>query len=334
MPVSSAVRWYRSRGAIWTQAGLSAAAGVLIGGLAIAQGVIVRSDRTEIIFGLAVLLAACGLVILALRSGIGAGADYLVVRGQMGRQRLIPWPDVAGFELARPPTWNGGRAVIVVCRDGRRLYTAGCAFDPWTKKARTTAGLQMVRVLEAERQARMPTATGSPDVPSPVAEPSSIGARRGQVMNRAVRKTGAWVLWAALIFWGGFVAVSGAVGLGPALSASHGGGTKGYFVAQAESCGRNCSWQGEFRLPDGVVTRRGVTFYGDSSSLRAGSIVPALDTGGSAGVFPRKDSLQWIRPVIELVVGCVFLLLNVLFLGRLWLRRRRHRGIPGLAVSE
>src|SRR6266567_4975646 len=42
------------------------------------------------------------------------------------------------------------------------------------------------------------------------------------------------------------------VSIGPALSAAQGHGTRGFFVAQTESCGRHgCTWTGKFRLPDG-----------------------------------------------------------------------------------
>jgi len=81
--------------------------------------------------------------------------------------------------------------------------------------------------------------------------------------------------------------VYASIDIGPAVSAARGHGTRGFFVARTERCGRNgCSWSGLFRLPGGQVTRRGVNFFGSESGMHAGSVVPALDTGDVSGVFP------------------------------------------------
>jgi hypothetical protein len=91
------------------------------------------------------------------------------------------------------------------------------------------------------------------------------------------------------------------VSIGPAVSAAEGHGTRGYFVAHSESCGRHgCSWSGLFRLPGGQVSRRDVTFNGSYPGMHIGSVVPALDSGDFSNVFPRHGSNSWL---FELAAG-------------------------------
>ena len=120
------------------------------------------------------------------------------------------------------------------------------------------------------------------------------------------------------------------VSIGPALSAAQGHGTRGYFVAQAESCGRHgCTWSGKFRLPDGQVTRGGVNFDGGYSGMHVGSVVPALDTGAFSGVFPRHGSDDWLTDLAAGVFG-------IGIIGRtIWAWAKRRRGaFGGPAGSE
>jgi hypothetical protein len=108
--------------------------------------------------------------------------------------------------------------------------------------------------------------------------------------------------------------------IGPAISAAQGHGTRGYFVAQTENCGRHsCTWRGQFRLPDGQVTRGGVSFDGSYPSMHAGSMVPALDTGDFSNVFPRHGSVSWL---VDLAAG-VF---GIALIGQVtwaWAKRRQ-----------
>ena len=120
--------------------------------------------------------------------------------------------------------------------------------------------------------------------------------------------------------------------IGPALSAAQGHGTRGYFVAQTQSCDRHdCTWSGEFMLQGGQVTRHGVTFDGSYPGMRAGSVVPALDTGDFSGVFPRHGSASWFG---DLVAG----LLGIGLIGQvIWAWARRRRGVfrvPGSSACR
>lgn len=101
--------------------------------------------------------------------------------------------------------------------------------------------------------------------------------------------------------------VVGAVRMGPVISAAEGHGTRGYFVAQYQTCTRNsCSWKGDFELPDGAVTRSHMRFYGSAPGMTAGTTVPAVDTGDPFGVY-QPHSSQWLLALASLLVGVGFL---------------------------
>ena len=71
------------------------------------------------------------------------------------RQDLIPWPSVAGFDLARPGHWHGQcLALYVICDDGRRLYTGGCSFDGWSCPRTYALARQTLQALEVEHRSR------------------------------------------------------------------------------------------------------------------------------------------------------------------------------------
>jgi hypothetical protein len=92
------------------------------------------------------------LTVRTWRAGIGVTADHIIVR-DIGRQDLIPWSSVTGFELASPRLWHGQcLALYVVCDDGRRLYSSGCAFDGWSYTRTLASARQMMQALERERQ--------------------------------------------------------------------------------------------------------------------------------------------------------------------------------------
>ena len=108
---------------------------------------------------------------------------------------------------------------------------------------------------------------------------------------------------------------------GPAISAADRHGTRGYFVAQSESCARqDRTWSGRFRLPDGKVTRQDVSFDGAYRGMLAGSVVPALDAADFADVFRRPGSYQWLEDLAIAVSG-------IALIGRAtraWAKRRRE----------
>jgi hypothetical protein len=126
------------------------------------------------------------------------------------------------------------------------------------------------------------------------------------------------------VFWlllGIALLVVAGIGIGPAVSAARGHGTRGYFVARTERCDRNgCSWRGLFRLPGGQVTRRGVSFFGSESGMHAGNVVPALDTGDPVGVFPRHGDKSWLADLVVGAIGTALIVLSA----RAWARRRRR----------
>ncbi|HEX3957415.1 MAG TPA: hypothetical protein VHZ03_12400 [Trebonia sp.] len=89
----------------------------------------------------------------------------------------------------------------------------------------------------------------------------------------------------------------GVTGIGPGLRAASGGGTVGYYIPQRETTGKGAQWYGEFRLPDGAVTRRDTGIEDVSmGALRTGVPVAARDTGYFDGVFPRDDPGAWHGP--------------------------------------
>jgi PH (Pleckstrin Homology) domain-containing protein len=146
MPRVDAVRWYRARGAritviVWSlNVIILAVASVQLGSeipaaLSLVAGAVVECCAW---FAFGVLLW---------RSGIGVAADRIIVRNAAGRQQLIPWPSVAGFDLGPPKYWLGGLVVYVVCDDGRRLYTRGCSFQGLSSKKDLASARRMLRLL-------------------------------------------------------------------------------------------------------------------------------------------------------------------------------------------
>jgi len=114
------------------------------------------------------------------------------------------------------------------------------------------------------------------------------------------------------------LAVAGALATYRAVLAAEGDGTKGYFVSVRGT-------QGDFRLPDGRITRRHVTFADPASRLRRGAVIPALDTGDASNVFARHGSRYWetdasILAVVLAASGAWIVLVPV--------RSRRRRAVP------
>lgn len=151
MPKVDAVRWYRGRSDRWNTV-IASLPILFSAGLCIQAGTQIPATL-PLVAG--VVLASCAwfsFAVLRWRAGIGVTADHIIVRNAAGRQQLIPWPSLAGFDLGTPRYWTGGLVVYLVCDDGRRLYTRGCSFHGWTHKKNLASARRMLQILEMERQ--------------------------------------------------------------------------------------------------------------------------------------------------------------------------------------
>ena len=150
MPMVDAARWYRGRYRLPVPHLLLM---VMVMGLCIAG--IIQNPKTMALWLTGTILFCCPMIWLTVQTwcaGIGVTVDHIIVR-DIVRQDLIPWSSVTGFDLARPPLWHGqSLAVYVVCADGRRLYSGGCAFDGWSYTRALASARQMMQALERERQ--------------------------------------------------------------------------------------------------------------------------------------------------------------------------------------
>ena len=150
LPRVDAARWYRGRHRLPVPHLLLM---VMVIGLCIAG--IIQNPRTLALWLTGTILFCCPmiwLIVQSWRAGIGVTADHIIVR-DIVRQDLIPWSSVTGFNLARPRHWHGqSLALYVVCADGRRLYSGGCAFDGWSYDRTLASARQMIHALELERQ--------------------------------------------------------------------------------------------------------------------------------------------------------------------------------------
>jgi hypothetical protein len=154
--------------------------------------------------------------------------------------------------------------------------------------------------------------------PGPPPEPSFTWLADGTEQSNHRRHLG-WYAWRALLLVVipvGLitVAVAGSLATYRAVQAAEGHGTKGYFVDVHSAVG-------EFRLPDGQITRPHVTFADAPPALRTGAVLPALDTGDVTYVFARHGSRHW-----ETNAG-VLALVILAFGAWLWFvpLRERHR---------
>jgi hypothetical protein len=151
------LRWYRFSDQVWYRtAHFVVFLSLFAAGLAL-QAASRAGGWPEAIPAALLGAAAAWVLVAGLRSGIGVGAGGVTVRSALGRSRHVPWPDVEGFRAVRAPLFDlsprGTRAVAVVCGDGSLLTTAGCYFVRWRKKSSNEKLLQMLRALEAERNA-------------------------------------------------------------------------------------------------------------------------------------------------------------------------------------
>lgn len=272
--------------------------------------------RWELLIPGAVLVAVVAAwACLPLRAGIGVTTDRIIIR-TAGSTEMVPWAQVTGFEGGKVGSQSRGEGrVFVLTSGGKRWHTLGYS------AARTSAAelWQLLRALEDERLARMPGAVSTlPASPPPPPEPGETFAARFLA--------GLGVI--ALVAFGSLPLYVGVTGIGPGLRAAGGGGTVGYYIPQRETAGRGGQWYGEFRLPDGTVTRRDTGIEDVSrGALRTGVPVVARDTGYSDGVFPRDDPGAWHGPADMFAVAAWFYaaaLGRIIWLGILRRRRDRH----------
>lgn len=125
---------------------------------------------------------------------------------------------------------------------------------------------------------------------SGLSDPGLAWLAEGNSRRRRGRRLGryAWRAFILVVVPVGLItiAVAGSLATYRAVQAAEGHGTKGYFIDVRNALG-------EFRLPDGQVTRPHVTFADPPRALRPGAVIPALDTGDVTYVFPRHGSRHW-----------------------------------------
>jgi len=123
------------------------------------------------------------------------------------------------------------------------------------------------------------------------------------------------------------VLVAGSLATWRAAQAAEGHGTPGYFVSVQGA-------RGEFRLPDGKITRQNVSFAGSASGLSPGAVVPALDTGDVTYVFPRHGSGHWVSDAATLAVTVIALGTWIWLIPVRWRRRRPAAPIATASVRS
>jgi hypothetical protein len=231
--------------------------------------------------GVVLVAAVAAAAAVPVRAGIGVTPERILIRAATGRTTAIPWADVTGFKATH--TRKDGK-IFVLTSGGGQWQTSGYApagssrWEEW----------QLVRALEDERIARTP---GAAYALPPRPPPPAPGQRRVPSLWASL------VVAALLILFGTGTLYQAVTRLGPAVQAAHGGRTAGYFIPQRETTGRGAAWYGEFRLPDGDVTRRDVGIQDlPVSAVHAGVPVAARDTGDPAGVYPRDDPGAWHYP--------------------------------------
>ena len=315
MSHSGGARWFRTGQDRWALAvsvpNLAFLAGVplLISGIA-------HATIAEAVAGIVALFLAGLCAYGILRAGIGVTGTHLLVRGPLGSTAAVPWGDVTGFAV----TGSGrARGFSVLGREGQRWKTVGCSATGWNRQEDELARWRLTRALEDERLARNPGAAS-------VAPPCPPEPVRASWLRRWGRRLFMDTTLAIFLGLCVVLAWSSASGVGPALRAADGAGTRGYFVPQSKTCAKSsCTWYGEFRLPDGRVARGNVTIADTASGdLQAGTPVAAVDVGdgdisngGSGVVFPAHDPGAWSSTVTELVLSaCWSIMLLSLLLGQ------------------
>ena len=151
-----------------------------------------------------------------------------------------------------------------------------------------------------------------------------LAAERGRLGGRWLERwLGRLLLWSWLLIFLALATVAG-IDLGPAWAAAHGHGIPGYFVATGtDTCPRpsTCSWYGNFMSWNGRDVRTHVKLDGAWRGWRAGTEVPALDSGDPLAVFPqRAGSSRWHT---DLLAGTIFTVLMLVGPLRIMLAGRR-----------
>jgi hypothetical protein len=143
----------------------------------------------------------------------------------------------------------------------------------------------------------------------------------------AVRQPERWFSWRRLVWLGCiafclFVLWGAGSHLGPGLSAAHGNGTPGLWMAQQDNAG---NWTGQFVSSSGIDVKDGVGYAGSLPNEQAGTVVPALDAGAGNEVYPLTGSDRWVHDLIGVIAGSLALF-GLLARGFYVARRRRRAG--------
>lgn len=305
-------RWFRNGGGRWACAALLIAFGSMAVPALVVEG-IAHHAYALIGFGVVVALMVGAEVRVILRAGIGVTPEHVLIRRASGGTTRVPWADVAMFEVRKGGPRNDDYFVVRTVGE-QRLETLGCTLGEMSARANVIMRWRILRGLEDERLARVPGAVdrgpvGPPDLPA-----NSWGNRWGTQVVTTV---------ALVLFLGIGVAclLQGLAGVRPALRAAEGAGTAGFFVPRSEACGKSCTWYGDFRLPDGLVTLRNVTLADAGAAVAVGVPVSARDTGGNGTVYPRHDPSGWAGPMIEFVMGVLISALFLILVAGQWVRR-------------
>ncbi len=319
------VRWYRNRRRCLLTYGLPALAPLAVGAFLI----IGEGASWWMLLGLVAVLVSLSLLAGAAQAGFGVTRDVLIVRSVLGSDRRISWPRVASFEVAQHGE-NGESVVLVVCTDGRRLHTAGCAFPPGPDgHSRAEALAYELNTERIARAAEDEEALPARRLPARRPAPRWLTPRRAHLVH-----AGFALVFALIGVAFGAVLLAYAVSaVGPAIRASHNQGIRGSFVAVTEVCGRACSWNGNFVLPDGVVVLRNVGFNAGNADMSAGQSVAALDTGDTSMVFPANDGTQWLTETFGIAFGVVLLAFGLFVISSLARRELRARRFHRSLVS-
>jgi hypothetical protein len=139
-----------------------------------------------------------------------------------------------------------------------------------------------------------------------------------------------FVLLASLVLIPVGFLVDGALGIGPAVAALEGHGTRGTFTATSQACGHgNCTWVGTFQ-PDNTTIEGSLDarIYGNHDP-GTGYSIPAIDTGDGTYVYPIGGGGAWKGSAAELVIGGATLPPAMWYvILRPWRRKRKRRLDP------
>jgi hypothetical protein len=131
-----------------------------------------------------------------------------------------------------------------------------------------------------------------------------------------------WALFSVLTLF--FVVYPG-MQISAAIRAAAAKGVQGFWTATGQRGGsRGLFWVGAFKLSNGKVLLANVEYLGNLSSVRMGTTVPALYSGGTpAFVYPRHG-YDW-KAELFTVIGAAILFLAIQVYFALAVRRRHRR---------